>query len=65
MVLTFPLLLKAMVQAGAIVGKTTDYRNKAVAAGKIWVDTSVQEEPKVAFLLWYAFKPKTLKSQRG
>lgn len=53
-------------KAGAIVGKTTDYRNKAVAAGKIWVDTSVyKKNQKLRFFFGMHFKPKTPEKSTG
>ena len=53
-------------KAGAIVGNSTSYRDKAVAAGKIWVDTSVyKKNQKLGFFFGMHFKPKSPAESTG
>lgn len=52
-------------KAGAIVGKET-YRKKAIANGKIWVDTGVyKKNQKLGFFFGMHFKPKRPEQSTG
>jgi len=53
-------------KAGALVGNGTAYRNKAVANGKIWVDTGVyKKNQKLGFFFGMHFKPGRLEDSTG
>ena len=53
-------------KAGAIVGADKKYRNKAIANGKIWVDTGVYKpNQKLGFFFGMHFKPKGLEESTG
>ena len=53
-------------KAGAIVGGSTAYSDKAVAAGKIWVDTGVYKaNQKLGFFFGMHYKPNSLEKSTG
>ena len=53
-------------KAGAIIGGSTAYSNKAVAAGKIWVDTGVYKaNQKLGFFFGMHYKPNSLEKSTG
>lgn len=53
-------------KAGAVIGNHTKYRDKAVAEGKIWVDTGVyKKHQKLGFFFGMHFKPKSPKESTG